>query len=414
MTPFLETLHRRLLLWGLIIATVGLIGCAQKAPVTPSAPPAEPLYPVRDDDYPVFSDDMDFDELERGIQQSLLYYSRIPQDRMIAFGADSYSARHLALSLERFRAFIRTRPDRDQLNRFVRDHYRVYRSPGRSPGGDVLFTGYFEPEYKGSLNPRPGYGVPVFGLPEDLITVDLSLFSSQLSGQRIRGRLEGNTLVPYYTRRDIVERDALSGKAPVIAWLTDPVDLYILQVQGSGMIQTPEGQKVRLQYAGKNDRASHLVGRRLIEEGKVSKEEMSLQRIREYFRDHPEDVSRMLNGDPSFVFFRRGVGDPLGNIGVELTAGRSIATDSRLFPKGALAYIHTEKPLVHGEGQIGGWSPMQRFVLNQDTGGAIRGAGRVDLFWGAGPYAKTAAGHMKHPGDLYFLISKKEDGDGGL
>lgn len=304
-----------------------------ESPGHPSAPPTEPLYLVRDADFPDFSDDMDFDELERSIQQSLLYYSKIPQNRMIAFGSDNYSARHLALSLERFRSFIRTQPDRDELNRFVQDHYLVYRSPGRSPGGDVLFTGYFEPQYNGSLHPRPGYGVPVYGLPEDLINVDLSLFSTQFSGQRIRGRLEGNTLVPYYTRKDIVERDALSGKAPIIAWLTDPVDLYILQVQGSGMIHTPEGQTVRLQYAGKNDRASHLVGRRLIEEGKVSKEEMSLQRIREYFRDHPEDISRMLNDDPSFVFFRRGTGEPLGYIGVELTAGRSIATDSRLFPQ---------------------------------------------------------------------------------
>ena len=145
-----------------------------------------------------------------------------------------------------------------------------------------------------------------------------------------------------------------------------------------------------------------LVGRHLIRENKVPLEEMSMQRIRRYFREHPEDTERMLHLDPSFVFFRIGTTGPLGNLGVEVTPGRSIATDRRIFPSGALAYVDTHKPLVSGQRVIGQWVPLKRFVLNQDTGGAIKGPGRADLFWGSGAYAETAAGHLKHPGRPVF------------
>lgn len=395
-----------------IFAAAALLaaGCAKAPPPEPMPAPVAPavLVPLTIAEYPVFSDDMDFDGLARSIEQSLHYYGKIPGNREIGFGADTYRADHLKRSLEHFKVFLDSHPDVNRLNRFVRDHYAVYRSPGRPPDGDVLFTGYFEPVYPGSLKPDPAYRVPVYGLPTDLIKVDLSLFSDQLAGQRITGRVAGNQLVPYHTRREIIESGALSKKAPVIAWLKDPVDLYILQVQGSGKMRTPLGETVRLQYAGKNGRASRLVGRRLIEEGKISREDMSLQRIRDYFRAHPEDIPRLLNADPSYVFFRQGTGEPLGNIGVPLTPGRSIATDSRLFPPGALAYIETQMPLVRENEVIGDWSPLHRFVLNQDTGGAIRGTGRVDLFWGSGDYAETAAGHMKHSGRLLFLVLKPE------
>ena len=351
---------------------------------------------------------MDYDGLQVAIDQSLTYLSRIPDERLFRFGAHEYSKAHMTRSLEQFRDFTATRPSREQLNQFVRRHYLVYQSIGRPPDDDVLFTGYFEPLYPGSLTRSSLYRIPVYGLPEDLVTVDLAKFSSDWAGKRLVGRLDGRRIVPYYTRAEIQGTENLLEKAPVIAWMRDPVDLYFIQVQGSGRIQTPDGRKISILYAAQNGHTADLVGRHLIREGKVPREEMSMQRIRRYFREHPEDTDRLLHQDPSFVFFRIGDTGPLGNLGVEVTPGRSIATDRRIFPPGALAYVDTRKPLVSGQREIGQWAPLKRFVLNQDTGGAIKGPGRADLFWGSGEYAETAAGHLKHPGNLYFLVLKPE------
>lgn len=384
-----------------------VVGCARYTPDRPDVTP--PVLTLADASHlPQFADDMDYDGIETAINQSLTYLSRVPEDRRFRFGPTEYDKPHMTRSLAQFRAFVATRPNREELNQFIRQHYLVYRSIGRPPDDNVLFTGYFEPLYPGSLTPSPDYPIPVYGLPEDLVTVKLGDFSPDWAGKRIVGHVEEQRLVPYYTREEIQRDGALREKAPVIAWMQDPVDLYFIQVQGSGRLQTPDGQKVSILYAAQNGHSADLVGRHLIRENKVPVEEMSMQRIRRYFREHPEDTERLLNLDPSFVFFRIGSTGPLGNLGVEVTPGRSIATDRRIFPSGALAYVDTRKPLVSGQGVIGQWVPLKRFVLNQDTGGAIKGPGRADLFWGSGAYAETAAGHLKHPGDLYFLVLKPE------
>ncbi len=399
----------RLMVLCIVSTILWQTGCTPRKTTLPAQPDAE-LYAVRIEDWPAFADDMDFDGLEDAINQSLVYLSRLPDDRRFRFGAADYSKNLMVRSLALLRDFAATRPDQVRLQQFLRQHYQLYRSIGRPPDGDVLFTGYFEPLYAGSLNPSSVYNIPVYGIPEDLVSVNLSLFSPEWAGQRIVGRLEGHQLLPYHTRAKIIHENVLQTKAPIIAWLRDPVDLYFLQVQGSGSIKTPAGQKVRILYAAQNGHPSELVGRHLIRENKVPPEEMSMQRIRRYFREHPEDTERMLNQDPSFVFFRIGETGPLGNLGVEVTPGRSIATDRHLFPPGALAYITSQKPLVSGDRTIAQWTPLKRFVLNQDTGGAIKGPGRADLFWGSGAYAETAAGHLQHTGSLYFLILKEAAG----
>jgi membrane-bound lytic murein transglycosylase A len=381
-------------------------GCQITPKVYDPSRPESALTRLPPDEWPTLADDMDYDGLVEAIDQSLTYLSRIPEDRRFQFGAEKYSKSHMSHSLEMLRNFVATRPEQDQLQRFIREHYDLYRSVGRPPEGNVLFTGYFEPLYPGSLEPSPAYRIPVYGLPEDLVSADLSAFSPDLAGRRITGRVEGRRLVPYPTRAKILSEGALEEKAPIIAWLQDPLDLYFLQVQGSGRIQTPDGAEINILYAAQNGHTADLVGRHLIRENKVPPEEMSMQRIRQYFREHPEEIEGMLNQDPSFVFFRVGNTGPLGNLGVEVTPGRSIATDRRVFPPGAVAYISTQKPLVAGSGKIVAWTPLRRFVLNQDTGGAIKGPGRVDLFWGSGTYAETAAGHLQHDGTLYFLIHK--------
>ena len=398
--------HLKIPLLCLLAGSLLLDGCRTAPPVYDPSRPESALIRLPPDEWPEMADDMDYDGLSEAIDQSLTYLSRVPEDRRFRFGSTLCSRSHMYRSLQMLRDFVAARPDRTQLQRFLFEHYDLYRSVGRPPENNVLFTGYFEPLYPGSLDPAPDYPVPVYGLPEDLVSVNLSLFSPEWAGKRIIGRVEGRKLLPYHTRAKILGDGALEDTAPIIAWLIDPVDLYFMQVQGSGRIETPTGEKVSILYAAQNGHSAELVGRHLIRENKVPKEEMSMQRIRRYFREHPEEVERLLYQDPSFVFFRIGNTGPLGNLGVEVTPGRSIATDRRIFPPGALAFIKTQKPLISGNRSIAQWAPLNRFVLNQDTGGAIKGPGRADLFWGSGAYAETAAGHLKHDGELYFLVLK--------
>jgi membrane-bound lytic murein transglycosylase A len=222
---------------------------------------------------------------------------------------------------------------------------------------------------------------------------------------RLRGRLEGRRVVPYYSRAEI-ER----GIAPVvgkeIVWVDDPIEAFFLQIQGSGRVRLPTGEMLRIGYADQNGHPYASIGRYLVDQGELPLEQASMQGIQAWARANPARVVELLNQNPSYVFFRMDMGPSLGNIGVPLTPGRSIATDSKLFPRGALAIISTLKPVIEN-GAIMEWVPFTRFVLNQDAGGAIKGPGRVDLFWGRGPEAEVAAGYMQQEGELYFLIRKK-------
>jgi len=193
-----------------------------------------------------------------------------------------------------------------------------------------------------------------------------------------------------------------------IAWLKDPLDIAILQIQGSGIIRLPNGEKIRVGYSASNGHPYKSIGGYMIDKGYIESDNLSLQTIRSYLDDHPDIKEEILNYNPSYVFFRFLDNGPLGNIGVPLTPGRSLALDNVLFPKGALVYIRCQKPIMAKDGDIAEWTPFSRFLLNQDTGGAIKGAGRADIFWGSDPYAELAAGHLKDKGELYFLVKKPD------
>ena len=198
----------------------------------------------------------------------------------------------------------------------------------------------------------------------------------------------------------------LTGKAKPLAWLKDNVDLFFLQIQGSGKVYLNTGQLLNVHYHTTNGHPYRSIGKLLINEGKIPRSQMSMQAIRAYLQKHPHEVQRILNYNPSYVFFKTEKEGPLGYIGVRITPARTIALDRRIFPPAALTFIETKQPLVDGDGNIYQWIDFTRFALNQDTGGAIRGPGRADLFWGNGPYAEIAAGHMQHHGKLYFLMLK--------
>ncbi len=384
------------------------MGC--QAPPKAPALPESPLVRLEPADYPGFTDDLDYEGLDAAIGQSLAYLQRVPPERELEFGPDRYPAAHLQRSLERLREIVRLRPAAGEMQDRIRAEFLVYRSIGRDGRGDVLFTGYYEPLLRASLTPSAEYPHPIYGRPSDLLTIDLGAFGEKYKGDRLVGRVQQNAVVPYHDRREIEEGQALRGKAVPLAWAHDLIDVYFLQVQGSGRLLLENGETRPIGYDAANGRPYRSIGRLLVDEGKMTLAESSMQRIRDYLARNPSDVRRVLNANPSYVFFRFTPDGPFGNLNVPLTPGRSLALDRKLFPPAAPVFIDTFRPADDATVPPDRYVPCRRFVLNQDTGGAITGPGRADIFWGSGPYAETAAGHLKHPGTLHLLVLKPSTG----
>lgn len=387
-----------------LLAVMCLFGCRPTLKEEVSHP-EEALLPVRFFP-PTFQDDMDLDSLKTVIKRNFVYLNRINPESIYIYGPHRFTCKQVLESQEAFLSLISENHDWKKLNRKIRKQFRIYRAAGRAGNNKVLFTGYFEPVFDASLTPNDTYQYPLYKMPEDLLKIDLSLFSDRYKGERIIARIDGNRVLPYYTRQQIDGESILDDRGLEIAWLRDPVDAIFLHIQGSGRLRLANGKTIRVGYQAANGRPYQSIGRYMIKNNFLTKEAVSMQAIREYLSEHPEVSQEVLNYNPSYVFFRILEGEPLGNINIPIVPGRSLALDSRIFPKGALAFISCQKPTVDGEGRITGWQDFSRFVMNQDTGGAIKGAGRADLFWGTGPYAAIAAGHMKHEGELYLLMLK--------
>jgi len=365
--------------------------------------PDEAMIPVRFF-YPNLQDDMDIDSLALAVKKNLEYLNRIDQGHIFDYGSRKISCRQVRESQEEFLKLITENSSRDKLYKKIKEHFQFYRAAGRAENNKVLFTGYYEPIFEASLKRDETYKYPIYRKPDDLIKIDLSRFHNKYKGQDIIARIEGKNVLPYYTKHQIDMEKALDGRGLEIAWLRDPVDVTFLQIQGSGKLKFPDGETITVGYEATNGRPYRSIGRYLTDNGLMLKEQLSMQGIRRYFSEYPEIRDEVLSYNPSYVFFRVLEGAPVGNINVPLTPGRSVALDSSLFPKGALAFITCVKPVINDQYEITGWKKFSRFVINQDTGGAIKGAGRADIFWGNGPYAETAAGNMNNEGELYILI----------
>lgn len=346
--------------------------------------------------WPKFQDDMDIESLALAIEKSLQYLNALKEDKVFTYGPDKFSVEHIQNSLRAFLLIIKQNSDIKKLNRELRKKFILYKMAGYKGNKKVLFTGYFEPILNGNLEPDSEHRYPIHKRPDDLLKIDLGLFHPKFYGQRIMARIDGQKIIPYHTRIDIAEGKVLEGRNLEIAWLKDPLDIAILQIQGSGIIKLPSGKTIRVGYSASNGHPYRSIGRYMIDKGYIDSDNLSLQTIRSYINDHPDIKEEILNYNPSYVFFRFLDNGPLGNIGVPLTPGRSLALDDRLFPKGALVYIRCQKPIMGKDGNISKWTPFSRFLLNQDTGGVIKGTGRADIFWGSDPYAELAAGHLKH------------------
>ena len=356
--------------------------------------------------FPKFSDDMDRESLIQGVRRNIEYLNRLAPETVFHYGPHNFSCQQVRESQEAFLDLLSRGLDAEQLSREIRKKFRVYRATGREGNGRVLFTGYYEPIYEGRRVRDEVFRYPLYRLPSDLIRIDLSPFGEKFKGESLVARIDGKKVQPYFSRSQIEGEKVLDGKGLEIAWLKDPLDVFFLHIQGSGRVRLPEGKDLLVHYQASNGRPYRSIGRYMIDKGFLAREEMSMQAMRRYLTEHPEVRDEVLNQNPSYIFFQQVETGPWGSLGVLLTPGRSVALDPKLFPKGALGFISSRKPLVNDQNEITGWIEFSRFVLHQDSGGAIKGAGRADIFWGSGPYAELAAGHLQHEGDLFVLIKK--------
>lgn len=289
--------------------------------------------------------------------------------------------------------------DSATVQAFFERHFLPWQIESSTGAHDGLVTGYYEAWLKGSLSPAPGR-VPIYAVPDDLLTLDIASLYPELKGLRLRGRLEGKTIKPYWSRSDIdAGKAATEGR--VLAWADDPVDAFFLQIQGSGRIELEDGTRLRLAYAEQNGHPYKSIGKWLVDQGELTLEQASMQSIRAWGRAHPERLQEMLEANPSFVFFRLIPDSNEGAIGalnVPLTDGASIAVDPKFTPLGTPVYLSTTQPNSSVS--------MNRLVHAQDTGGAISGPIRADFFWGFGNEAGALAGKMKQRGKMWLLWPK--------
>jgi membrane-bound lytic murein transglycosylase A len=351
------------------------------------------------EEFPAFSDDLELAGLEEALDLSLAHFARVAvadPGRTVAFGRERVPAAKVAASLRRFRELVAARPAPKDLSDTLRREFRVFRSTGDGRG-TVLFTGYYLPELRGSLVREGPYQIPLHRAPDDLVLVRARDFPA-LSEDLI-GRVDGGRLVPYPTRAEIA-RGAISGRSAELAFVDSPLDAFFLEIQGSGILRLPDGTTRVVTYAGKNGHRYEAVGAELVRRGVLRREEVSMQTIRAWLTANPAEQPLVLATNPSYVFFRFSDA-AIGALGQPVTANRTLAADARVFPKGALAFVETERPV---DASGGPFRPFSRFMLDQDAGGAIRTSARIDLFFGSGAYAESAAGRMKQPGRLYYLL----------
>ena len=289
--------------------------------------------------------------------------------------------------------------DNDTVRTYFQTWFNVYQSLQTDGTTQGLVTGYYEPLLHGSRTPSPDYPVPLYRTPPDLLNIDLSSVYPELKHMRLRGRLQGNTVVPYLARTEIDDNQRpLAGNE--LVWVDDPVEAFFLQIQGSGRIQLNDGSRIQIGYANQNGYPYRAIGHILVQRGELKLEQASMQNIKAWGRTHPQQLPELLSQNPSYVFFKElpDSSGPLGALGLPLTGGRSVAVDSRAVPLGAPVWLVTTQPQSD--------TPMNLLVMAQDTGGAIHGNVRADFYFGFGDAAGKLAGKMKQQGQMWVLLPK--------
>lgn len=389
---------------GLCLSLLTLAGCQKpEVALEPLRDYAKPLPPgqlalrklTNPADYPDFSGDYyNRGTLYDAVTHSLEYLSKPSSRQFFPYGEITH-ARAVA-SLERLRELLTESESSTQLDESIRREFDVYQSVGYDGAGTVYFTGYYCPIFDGRKQRTGPFRYPLYGLPDDL--------EKDAQGRTMGRRTADGQLTPYPTRRAIEESDLLAGQE--IAWLKDPFEAYVVTVQGSAKLRLEDGSLYELGYAGNNGKTYTSVGQLMVEEGLIDRNELSLQAMMRYFAAHPEDVRRLCWRNERYVFFKEVPGGPFGSIGVPVTDYRTIATDKEVYPRACPAFFEARLPILRPDGLH--FVPYSAFALDQDTGGAIRAAGRCDIFMGVGPKAEVLAGRTGAEGKLYYIFLKSE------
>lgn len=299
-------------------------------------------------------------------------------------------------------------PDDETARAFFETRFVAHEVAGNHDASDGLITGYYEPLLQGSQVRTERFRYPLYRRPDDLVVVDLGELYPELQGKRYRGRLSGNRVVPYYSRADINHATPSTRQPPIhplsgqeLVWVDDPVALFFLEIQGSGRVQLPDGRMLHVGYADQNGHPYVAIGRTLVESGALTLEDTTMPAIRAWLAAHPDQVQTVLNSNPSYVFFTLREPEssgPVGALNVPLIPERSIAVDPAFIPLGSPVWLDTTLPGDNAPG------PYRRLEFAQDTGGAIRGPARADLFLGFGQNAERTAGAMRQRGNLFVLL----------
>ncbi len=379
---------------GFLILLLGLFSCSAEQKVLPvvSVSPDAPkivLQPVHFKDLNNFEHDK-LAEIIPAFAKSCQALEKQPallEKSAIKINPDSY--------LKICRRFVSAKiSDDDQMRHFIESNFRPYLVTD-ALNSEGKFTSYYEPEIKASRTKGGPYQYPIYGRPDDLIEINLSDFDRTLPSRRLVARLNGNKAVPYYTRAEI-EKNGTNG--PVILWADDPVDIYLMQIQGPAVAVLDDGSMIRVGYAENNGHSFVGIGQILLKKGLLKPGEASMDKIRDWLKAHPQAAKKNMSENPRFIFHRLSEADgPVGALGVSLTAGRSLAVDQNYVPLGTLLWLETTAPDK---------SPLEKMVAAQDVGGAIKGVVRGDYFWGHGEEALLSAGKMNASGRYYILLPK--------
>ena len=384
-----KMMNCRVLIIGLLLL---LSGCMGKVPeeIAPPDIKVEPLAAVDWTDLDGWQLDRPTAGLETFVKSCRAIARRSQWQQVCSVAADLYPTNDLVA--------------RDFFERYFQP-YRVRNENGTTEG---LITGYYGPELPGSRIRTERFRYPLYQQPDDLLIVDLDDVYPELSQYRLRGRVVGNRVVPYFDREAIDDGDdRLAGHE--LFWVEDPVELFFLHIQGSGRIRLPDGQLVMVNYANQNGHPYRSIGKLLLERKAMTRDQMSMQNIRRWVEENPKAGRQLLAENPSYIFFRELPAEfrsPPGALGVPLTARRSLAVDPRTIPLGAPVFLATTFP--------GSEEPLKQLMVAQDTGGAIKGQVRADFFWGMGNQAGQIAGRMKQPGRLWVLLPREPAEDDPL
>lgn len=354
------------------------------------------------------TDDLDLNTLKLAINMSILNLETKSSDKTLVFGDLTLPISTYRTALKELVTFLESNPDNNYISKYISSKFEFREVYGHKSWGQALITSYFEPIIKGSLKPTKEFTRPLYKLPSDLMHLDLSDFDPKWSDQRkLRARIESNKIVPYYSREEIDSKGALNGRSLELCWV-DPIDAFFLHIQGSGTIKLDNAKELRLNFADKNGHPYRALGNYLKEIIPLS--EMNLTNMQSYL--HTLDTVKLhnyLNMNPSYVFFTTSEINAVTASGAPATAGRTIATDARFFPKNSLVLIEFEKPIkiINTDGEVSYQKEkIKRLVMDQDTGGAITGGGRIDLFWGRGHEAGDLAGRVNSHGRAWYLVPK--------